>query len=160
MDIRAEQPEDTAAIGDVVIAAFGRPDEARLVDELRTDGDIAASLVAVLDSKIIGHVLLSKMQAPFHAVALAPLAVHPAYQGQRVGGALMRTAIARARLLGAEAIFVLGDPAYYSRFGFHVEAASGFTSPYAGPHLMVLAMSGTLPVSKGEIIHAPAFSRL
>ena len=160
MDIRAEQPQDTTAIGEVVTAAFGQADEARLVEEIRADGDIAASLVAVLDGKVIGHVLLSKMQAPFSAMALAPLAVHPAYQGQRVGGTLMRTAIARARLLGAEAIFVQGDPAYYSRFGFKVEAASGFTSPYAGPHLMVLVMGGALPVSEGEISHAPAFSRL
>lgn len=160
MDIRPEQPEDTTAIGDVVTAAFGQADEARLIETLRADGNIAASLVAVLDGRIIGHVLLSKMQAPFSAVALAPFAVHPAYQGQRVGGTLMRTAIARARLLGAEAIFVLGDPAYYSRFGFKVEAASQFTSPYAGPHLMVLAMGGTLPVSEGVIVHAPAFSEL
>lgn len=160
MDIRAEQPEDTTAISDVVAAAFGQPDEARLINELRADGDIAASLVAVLDGRIIGHVLLSRMQAPFPALALAPLAVHPAYQSQGVGGTLMRTAIARARLSGADAIFVLGDPAYYQRFGFKVEAASGFTSPYAGPHLMVLAMDGTLPVNEGEIIHAPAFSRL
>lgn len=160
MDIRAEQPQDTAAIGDVVTAAFGQADEARLIEALRADGDIAASLVAVLDGRIIGHVLLSRMQATFSAVALAPFAVHPAYQGQRVGGTLMRTAIARARLLGAEAIFVLGDPTYYSRFGFKVEAASQFTSPYAGPHLMVLAVGGTLPVNTGEIVHAPAFSEL
>lgn len=160
MDIRAEQPDDTNAIGDVVTAALGRVDEARLIERLRADGDIAASLVAVLDGKIIGHVLLSRMHAPFSAVGLAPFAVHPAYQGQRVGGTLMRTAIARARLLGAEAIFVLGDPTYYSRFGFKVELASHFTSPYAGPNLMVLAMGGALPVNQGEISYAPAFSRL
>ena len=160
MDIRAEQPDDITAISGVVSVAFGRPDEARLIDALRADGDIASSLVAVLDGKIIGHVLLSRVQAPFSALALAPLAIHPAYQGQGVGGTLMRTAIARARLLGAEAIFVLGDPSYYQRFGFEVEATSRFTSPYAGPHLMVLAMGGTLSVSEGEIIHASAFSRL
>ena len=160
MDIRNERPDDTTAIGEVVTAAFGQADEARLIEELRADGDIAASLVAVSDGNIIGHVLLSKMQAPFSAVALAPLAVHPGYQGQRVGGMLLRTAIARARLLNAETIFVLGDPVFYARFGFKVEAAAGFHSPYAGPHLMVLAMAGALPVNTGEIRHAPAFSRL
>jgi putative acetyltransferase len=72
----------------------------------------------------------------------------------------MRTAVARARILGAEAVFVLGDPLWYERFGFRADAASGFTSPYAGQHLMVLAMTGSLPVSTGEIVHAPAFAKL
>jgi putative acetyltransferase len=55
------------------------------------------------------------------------------------------------------AVFVLGDPSYYRRFGFSVAAASGFSSPYAGDHFMGLALSGTMPAAMGALRHAPAF---
>jgi putative acetyltransferase len=66
----------------------------------------------------------------------------------------------RARNGGWDAIFVLGDNGYYERFGFGSEAAAAFTSPYAGPHFMVLALSPTLPATVGQLDHAPAFAAL
>lgn len=66
----------------------------------------------------------------------------------------------RARNEGWAAIFVLGNPSYYKRFGFDREAAAAFMSPYAGPHFMMLKLSPSLTATNGELRHAPAFAAL
>ncbi len=72
----------------------------------------------------------------------------------------MREGLTRAAAAGWQAVFVLGDPAYYGRFGFSVDAARGFDSPYAGGHFMVLTLErGAVPMT-GQVRHAPAFARL
>lgn len=143
----------------VVAAAFGGDDEARLVARLHGDGDAAISLVADEQGAIVGHILLSRLVAPVRALALAPLAVAPGRQGSGVGSALVRVAIDRARQGGWQAIFVLGDVDYYGRFGFDGASAAGFSSPYAGPHFMALALA-ELPVGDGEIAYPRAFADL
>jgi putative acetyltransferase len=160
MITRDEQVADRAAIHEVVKAAFGRRGEADLVDRLREDGSVAISLVALDDEEIVGHILLSKMEAPFAALGLAPLAVSPGRQHSGIGSRLVRAALERANNEGWQAVFVLGDPEYYGRFGFDASLASGFGSPYAGPHFMVLALKGELPVSAGAITYARPFGLL
>ena len=157
IEIRDERASDAEGVYRVVSAAFGRPDEAELVEELRRAGDCVVSLVAEEDGEIAGHVLLSRMEAPFRALALAPVSVVPTRQRRGIGSALIRSAVERARKEGWEAIFVLGEPGYYGRFGFDAAAAAGFTSPYAGEHFMVLALGTALPASTGELRHAKAF---
>lgn len=156
--VRPERTGDVEAIDDVVIRAFDRDDEARLVAQLRRDGDATISLVAVAGDVVIGHILLSPMSAPFRALGLAPLSVVPEHQKQGVGTALMHAAIAQTWRGGWSAIFVLGDPAYYGRFGFRADLAAGFSSPYAGPHFMVLPLVDALPVARGSVSYAAAFS--
>jgi len=159
--IRDEQPADRSAIRAVVTAAFGRPGEADLVDRLRTDGSVVISLVALdVDAVVTGHVLLTRMDAPFTALGLAPLSVLPGRQRSGIGSQLVREALQLAKDTGWQAVFVLGDPQYYGRFGFNAAGASGFSSPYAGPHLMVLALTGALPVSAGSIAYAGPFASL
>ena len=160
MMVRDQTPADRDAVFGLVSAAFGQADEARLVQALLKAGDGVISLVAEEQDAMLGHVLLSRMEAPLRALALAPLAVAPARQGRGIGAALVRAAIERARGAGWEAVFVLGDGAYYERFGFDAAAAAGFSSPYAGPHFMVLALTATLAASTGELRHAPAFAAL
>ena len=157
IDVRDERSSDWKAVYDVVSSAFGQLAEAELVEELRGAGDSVASLVADEDGHIVGHVLLSRMDAPFRALALGPVSVIPARQRSGIGSALVKRALHRARTEGWAAIFVLGDPSYYERFGFDREAAAGFTSPYAGRHFMVLKLSPSLPTT-GELRHAPAFA--
>ncbi len=134
--------------------------EAKLIERLRKDGDVVFSLLAENDDDIIGHVMLSTMTAPFRALALAPLSVHPAYQNQGIGSSLVEEAIRRARADAWSAIFVLGDVDYYSRFGFSAPLAQGFACPYAGPNFMVLPLAGRLPVLTGTIDYARAFRSL
>lgn len=155
--IRPADPADDAQIAAVVAAAFGRADEARLVQRLGRDGDAVISLVASQGEAIIGHVLLSRMRGPFPALGLAPVSVLPARQGQGVGAALIREAITQAQATDAAAIFVLGDQSYYGRYGFDVAAAAGFACRFGGPHFAVRPLKGPLPQRNGAIAYAEAF---
>lgn len=158
IDVRQERPSDRAGIRAATTAAFGQAEEAELVDRLRGDGDAVISLVAVDGSLVIGHVMFSRLRAPFRSLALAPVSVVPEHQGTGVGGALIRAGLEMAGDTGWRGVFVLGDPAYYRRFGFDERLARGFDSPYSGPHLMVRPLGGALPAASGAISHAPAFS--
>lgn len=160
MELLRERPSDIAAIRAVVEAAFPTAAEARLVEALRQAQDVVVSAVAVEDGAIVGHALLSKMTGPFPSVGLAPVAVLPRRQNQGVGTRLVRYALEAARDDGRIAAFVLGAPRYYERFGFSVDRARGFQSPYAGPHFMALALRGDLPILSGRVDYAPAFADL
>jgi putative acetyltransferase len=158
--IRDEAPQDQQAIYKLVSSVFDQTAEAELVENLRAAGDSVISVVAEDDGQVVGHALLSKMQAPFPALALAPVSVAPTKQRNGIGSALIARAIDRARNQSWSAIFVLGDPNYYRRFGFEAESAAGFTSPYAGEHFMILKLSPSLPTATGQLRHAPAFAAL
>jgi len=152
-------PEDRLALRDVVVEAFGRAQEADLIEGLRRERVLTISLVAEVDELICGHVAMSRLKSPSRAFALAPLAVASARQRQGIGSALVRSAIDAARLDRSEMIFVLGEPAYYERFGFTIEAAAPFPSPYAGPHFMALKLTArAVPV--GPVVYADAFDAL
>jgi putative acetyltransferase len=159
MNIRDENSADWNVVYDVIASAFGQPAEAKLVAALREAGDTVISLVAEEEGRIFGHVLLSRMEAPFPALALAPLSVVPARQRNGIGSALIKCAVERARSEGWAAIFVLGERNYYERFGFNRDAAAGFTSIYAGEHFMVLQLR-PLTARVGELRHAAAFGYL
>lgn len=158
--VRDEEPGDVPLIREVVTAAFGQALEADLVDRLRTDGDAVTSLVAIEDGRLAGHLMLSKMTAPFAALGLAPVSVAPDRQRSGIGSTLIRAALERARAEDWAAVFVLGDPAYYRRFGFDPALAAGFESVYAGPYLMALALKDLLPATTGRIDYAPTFADL
>jgi len=159
MIIREEATNDRPQISEVVRAAFGRMAEAHLVEQLRAEGDSTIGLVAVEQARIIGHVMLSNMTAPFKALGLGPVSVRPDRQRSGVGSALIQEALRQARQGGWDAVFVLGDPRFYRRFGFDPEPTGGFTCLYAGPHFMVLFMSNDLPRT-GTIAYASAFAAL
>jgi putative acetyltransferase len=132
--IRYARAGDHAAIAGVLEAAFGRPDEARLVERLRADDDILFELVAEEHGEVLGHILFSRLWADRFELygALAPLAVHPSRHRQGLGAKLVRSGVECAREFGCFGLLVLGDPAYYGRFGFSAAAAGEVTSPYRG----------------------------
>jgi len=146
------------AIRGVLADAFGQDLEAKLVDELRRDGDLVISLAAERAGTICGYVALSRLQSPPHALALAPVAVQKAKQGNGIGSALIRHAIDRAQALGHQAVFVLGRPEFYKRFGFSTEAAAAFPSPYSGPHFMALHLAPNQAVP-AAVIYPSAFGK-
>ena len=160
MIVRDETPDDLTIIHALVETAFGRRDEALLVDRLRAAGDSVMSLIAVEDASIVGHAMFSRMAAPFPSLCLAPVAVRPDRRRRGIGTALIRRGLERASDGPWRAVFVLGDPAYYRRWGFDAGLAAGFDSPYAGPSLMVLPLGGGLPATRGSLAHAAAFSSL
>jgi putative acetyltransferase len=161
VEIRIETASDFAGIRRVEEEAFPTQSEADLVDRLRADGDAVLSLVAALENQIVGHIMFSKMRTPTRTLALAPVAVLTPHRRNGIAADLIRAGLKHVQEKGWEAVFVLGNPAYYSRFGFDPALASGFTSPYAGPHLMALALqSHGLRVQKGNLDYPAAFAAL
>ncbi|MEM1484573.1 N-acetyltransferase [Oscillospiraceae bacterium PP1C4] len=128
--IRQEEPQDFDTVREVVRSAFATSphtdgNEHNLVEKLRnSDAFIPKlSLVAILDDKIVGHLMMTMVtiendEETVDSLGLAPLSVLPEYQNRGVGGALVHRAFADAKKLGFESVVVLGDPGYYSRFGF------------------------------------------
>jgi len=166
--IRAERDGDRGAIAAVHEAAFARPEEARLVDALRAGGKAVVSLVAVADGAagavIVGHVLFSPMTIEGLGAAacagLAPVAVLPAYQRRGIGGALVRAGLDACRSAGHGAAVVLGDPAYYSRFGFVPARRFGLSSEYDAPADAFMALElrpGALAGAGGLCRYAEEF---
>lgn len=167
--IRPATGGDVAAIDALLRRAFPAPDEARLVQQLCIKGDMVLTLVADDEETgaLAGMIAFSRMGVEIEgkaiaAVALAPLAVEASYRRQGVGEALVQAGIAQLTDAGAMLCFVLGDPAYYGRFGFAAEWARGFASPYAGDYLQALPLQqGAMPCGvRGAATHAEAFGRL
>lgn len=120
--IRIEQKEDRAAISQLHETAFGRHFEARLVETLRNEVRPYLGLVAFSGDELVGHLLLTPVLCAAlpdaRLLGLAPMAVAPAWQRQGIGTRLVKGGLSAARDTGARAVVVLGDPAYYGRFGF------------------------------------------
>lgn len=157
--VREELDTDRQHIMAVVEAAFGGPAERDLVDALRAEDAAALSLVAEEADGIVGHVMMSVLDAPMPALALAPLAVVPDRQRTGIGSALVRAALGAAQERGWAAVVVLGDLTYYRRFGFEPEMARRFDCRYAGDHLQMKVLRGPVPPA-GRIIYPAPFDRL
>lgn len=167
--IRPATGGDVAAIDALLRRSFPAPDEALLVQRLCVDGDMVLTLVADDEETgaLAGMVAFSRMdtqvnEQPVATVALAPVAVEKAYRRQGVAEALIAAGHQHLADAGYVLSFVLGDPAYYGRFGYAADLARGFVSPYAGDYLMALALrGGKLPCGvRGQADHAAAFAML
>ena len=161
--IRPEEPHDWPEIRALIEAAFGQGAEAGLVQRLREDGDLVLSLAAD-DGNLIGHIAFSRLALPeapaVRACALAPLAVSPQRQGQGIGAALVREGLTRLSQDGMDLVLVLGEPDYYGGFGFATDLAKRLTTPYDGPSLQALALSGNGKAAHGPAAYARAFAEL
>ncbi|QQP98036.1 GNAT family N-acetyltransferase [Lysobacter enzymogenes] len=163
MRIEEETREQRAQTHALNCAAFGRADEADLVDRLRADGAVRLSLVAVEAGEVVGHILFTELPTQVDgrevdAVALAPMAVDPRRQNDGVGSALVREGLARLAQDRFEAVIVLGHPAYYPRFGFSAALAAKLASPFAGEAFMALELvAGALRGEAGRVRYPAAF---
>lgn len=152
MRIRPETPEEFPLLYDFVRRAFATArvcdgDEQDYAARLR-DGDAyipALALVAEEGGRIIGHVLFTRLavrradggEQP--ALLLGPLSVALEHRQRGVGAALVREGCRRAMALGHSAVFLVGDPAYYGRFGFRPAADFGIANTNELPDSDVLA---------------------
>lgn len=163
MMIRDETEADRGDIRGLNQAAFGGNYEAGLVERLRSEELIRASLVAVEADNVVGHILFSTLSVTVdgwsvRAAALAPMAVAPGRQRRGIGSALVRAGLEAVTAQGFEAVFVLGHPAYYPRFGFSAAAASKLVSPYAGEAFMALELTpDALRGTVGAVTYPDAF---
>ena len=160
MLIRDETAGDIPAIGRLVTEALlmlaqSTGTEAGIVEALRAQGALALSLVAEDEGAVVGYLAASAARIGTQDGwgLIGPLAVLPSRHGQGIGTALMAEALRRLRATGRGAALV-GDPAYYGRFGFR--AFPGLRVAGCPPEVvMALPFDGTAPC--GELIHHPAF---
>lgn len=141
--IRLARPADHAAIAQINDAAFGGPDESRIVAALRSGGDMLFELVSEEAGELTGHIAFSRLWADSVNLyaALAPMSVRPGLQRSGVGSRLVEAGKEMAKEFGAHGILVLGHVDYYPRFGFSREAAAKVAAPYsASPAFMALAL--------------------
>ena len=164
LSTRHEAPADREAISRVIRAAFDGEDEVRLVDTLRNAGHLLLSMVAEDDGEIVGHIAYSPMTVEseagtYAAICLAPLAVTPSRQKQGVGGALMNASLAELRAAGGGAVFLLGHPSYYPRYGFRPARDFGVHYQDDRDAFMALELTpGTLDNVSGAARFAPEFA--
>ena len=164
-EVRAAGIADLEAIVAVHRAAFGRDAEAELVKRLIGAGRDTISLVAVdEDDAVIGHVLFSPVTVEEgddgKALGLAPVAVLPDHQRQGIGHALIEEGIGACFVQDARAIFVLGSPAYYTKFGFSKASTHGLHDSYEGGNafqVLALTIDG-LAGYRGRVNYAPEFA--
>jgi putative acetyltransferase len=168
MIVRPEKSEDIPAIRIVNELAFGRPAEADLVDALRRNGKAAISLVAEDDGRIVGHILFSavaiqSIETGLTGIGLAPLAVIPDRQNQRIGSMLVEEGLKRCREEDYPFVVVLGHPNYYPRFGFVPASRFGIKSEYdvADEVFMVMELrEGALSGCAGVVKYQPEFNEV
>jgi putative acetyltransferase len=163
--IREEIEQDVPSVRQVEVAAFDRAGEADLVDKLRWRGVVTLSLVALDQEKIVGHVLFSPGYVSSGSVNLAcvgmgPVAVLPEYQRQGIGTLLIEAGLMKCFAGGAKAVFVLGNPAYYSRFGFVRSDRYGIRCEFDAPpqaFMLKEADKGVLSGWSGVMHYQPEF---
>jgi predicted N-acetyltransferase YhbS len=158
VNIREEKASDAAAREALLDAAYGTARFAKTSERLR-EGRLPAarlSLVAIEDGRVVGTVRLWHVTAGpgRDALLLGPLAVDPACRNRGIGSALVRRAVARARMFGHRAILLVGDAPYYERFGFSAAATADLWMPgrFARDRLLALALHpGALEGARGLI---------
>jgi putative acetyltransferase len=165
MEVRVEKPEDREAIRQVNLAAFGRENEANLVDQLRGDAS-TFSFVAVEFDQIFGHIFFSPVTIAgecaddIQILGLGPIAVLPDYWRQGIGSLLIVQSLKECDRLGFKAVVVLGSPAYYPRFGFVPAKEKRLRCEYAVPDevFMVLELEqGALAECRGTVKYRSEF---
>jgi len=167
MKIRAEVERDREAVYALHRAAFESDAEADLVNALRLQADPHISLVAEEAGEIVGHVMFSpaalSADSEIRVAGLGPMAVSPGRQRQGIGSELLRAGLTACKKLGYQAVFVLGHPQYYPRFGFVPASRYGIRSIYDVPDEVFMALELTpaaLTDKAGKMRYHPAFDGL
>ena len=166
--MRPERPEEQVAIRGVNTLAFGRPNEADLVDTLRERGQPLVSLVAEEDGRIVGHIFFSPViiesdTQAFPAFGLAPMAVLPERQRRGIGSQLVRRGLEECLRIGQPVVVVLGHPTYYPRFGFVPASRKGLYCEYAVPDeafMVAELLPGILQGRTGVVKYLPEFAEV
>lgn len=162
MQIRAERPEEVDEIRSLTTAAFrdmlySSQTEAAIVDALRDAGALTISLVAVQDGGVVGHVAFSAVTISDGSngwYGLGPVSVRPDQQRKGIGQALIHKGLELLQHIGAQGCVVLGDPGYYSRFGFRSDPRLRYAD-VPPEYFQCLGFTEDLP--RGEVSYHPGF---
>ena len=162
--IRPETEDDWPSIGQLLRSAFPTWAEAFLLQRLRERGSLVISLVAVMESHVVGHVGFSPVTAAsvMMGVGLAPVAVDANHRRAGITAALVRDGLSACHSEGYTWAVVLGEPHYYERFGFRPAAEFGLCDAFGGGsafQVMALAAGG-IPAGAGLVHYDAAFDEL
>ena len=162
MIIRETLPADFDDISRCILSAFQNDGEVALVRQLRADNDVVIELVAEEAGSIVGHVVVSHLSLnpniSLQCGGVAPLSVLPGHQSTGIGSQLMETVIEKSRDARLDALFLLGDPAYYYRFGFKV---TDISSDYPAQFFQAFELTAQcLKSVSAKANYANAFSAL
>lgn len=166
MNIRPENISDYRTIGQVNKLAFGGKNEAKLVDIIRTSNAYIPelTLVAEIDDHVVGFIMFSYIdlvgEEKLPILSLAPMAVHPQFQRQGIGKALLKSGLEIADHRGEALVVVLGYPKIYNPFGFKPSINYQIECPFNAPEdvFMVKTLSGYEEKYKGKVIYPPGFN--
>lgn len=166
MHIRPEKPEEFPYLYDFVQTAFATAkvsdgSEADFVNVLREGVNYIPelALVAEVDGEIIGHIMFTRtyLSVPgkrFEALLLAPVAIVLEQRNKGIGAALIEEGMSRAKAMGFTSVFLVGDPDYYSRFGFRSVTSYGIRHNSEIPDQYIMAKAlvpGVLDGTDGTI---------
>ena len=157
IEIRSEIKEDLKAIYDLNKEAFGQPNESNLIDLLRLGESFISelSLVAIIENKIVGHILFTKIKIinsnnlEFDSLALAPMAVAKKLQKQGIGSNLILAGLKKAKELGYKSVIVLGHKDYYPKFGFESTKKWNIKAPFDVPEEVFMGIELVQNAFKG-----------
>jgi len=167
VEFRQEKAGDESAIRSVNEQTFGSSAEADLIEALRRRKAVALSMVALESDNIAAHILFTEVtirnrQSQPRALALGPMAVLPEYQRKGIGSKLLEASMEKCRELGCEAVFVLGYPAFYSKFGFVPAGNYGLKCEFDVPDGVFMALelrSNVLVGCAGTVIYNEQFKQ-
>ena len=168
ISIRPERPEDSAAVVSINDRAFAGTAESRLVEAIKQSGRPVISLIACSGDTLVGHIFFSPVQThsegpTIATLALAPMAVCPAFQRRGIGTLLVEAGLTEAARQGCQVVVVVGHPAFYPRFGFAPANGMGLRSVYSsvGDAFMALELSkGVLAGRTGFVEYPVEFANV
>jgi predicted N-acetyltransferase YhbS len=162
--IRQEISTDYDVVYDITEQAFGQKVESVLVNLLRQSDEFIQelSLVAVIDDEVVGHCMMTRLTIDndTNYLVLAPVSVHPDYQGKSIGGQLIKKSIEIARTMKFDGISVLGHAKYYPKFGFVKASEYNITCPYEVPDESFMFLAFSDHIKEGEVVYSSAFSEV
>lgn len=174
MKLRIETEQDYKEIESLVKRAFlsakvSDGDEHNLVARIRNTDDFVPELSYVAENAdgLVGHIMFSRVKIEdeladrsYTSLALAPISVLPEYQNQGIGKKMIREAIEKAQGIGYESMLALGNPEYYSKFGFKKARIYDIKSPFKNSDDYFLALEladDSLKTVKGNVVYGKAF---
>lgn len=165
ISVRGEAPLDVPEIRKLTIAAFGREDEADLIDRLREDGDVLKSVVALQNGVVVGHAMFSKATIErdgetLEAAALGPMSVAPDRQGEGIGSLLVMRGLVSMAQKKLAAVLVVGHAKFYTQLGFSAELGAKLEGPYSGESFMVSELVKGCLEAGGTYRYPEAFAKL
>jgi predicted N-acetyltransferase YhbS len=145
--IRSEKKSDYRDIKEITDLAFKQENEGLMIRKLRENPKYIEdlSLVAIVDEKIVGHILFFPVDIKNESrinttLSLAPISVHPDFQNKKIGSLLIKAGLKKASELGFSSAIVVGHANYYPRFGFKPASLWNIKPPFEIPDKVFMAL--------------------